>query len=172
MITMFILFCLIVLLGFAIYFYIRPQDFVVFLNYLKYRIGPKKFKQANENAKRKLDDFLEEEIKNYNMNHRQYINEQETKKREREKAEAEWRKFRSNYNSYWEEASKFSQPSPTNMMEKHQKILGIPMGQMLNKTILMNAYKKAAVKAHPDKGGSKEAFIAVQQAKEYLEKFV
>lgn len=139
MITVFILFCLLVFLGFSIYFYIRPQDFVVFLNCLKYKISPKKFREASKNAKRKLDDFLDEEVKFYNMYHRQYANEQEAKKRERDKAEAEWRKFRSQYNSYWEEPPKFSQPSPRNMMEKHQKVLGIPMGQMLNKTILMNA---------------------------------
>lgn len=167
-----LLFLCFILLGSAIYFYIRPQDFVVFLYCFLYRISPKKFKEASKNAKRKLDDFLDEEVDLYNVFHRQYTNEQETKKRERDKAEAEWRKFRSQYNSYWEEPPKFSQPSPTNMMEKHQKVLGIPMGQMLNKTILMNAYKKAVIKAHPDKGGSKEAFIAVQTAKEYLEKFV
>lgn len=128
---------------------------------LKYRTTPEKDRKARENAKRKLDEFLDEVVEEYNRNHRKF-EEARLKEEARQK-----QKY-----SYWEEQQKFSQPSPSNMMEKHQKILGIPMGQRLNKTLLMTAYKKAAIKSHPDKGGSKEAFIAVQQAKDYLEKFV
>lgn len=152
---------------FVIWSFTDTSSFKILEECFKYRTTPEKLRKAKEKAKRKLDNFLDEAVEEYNNNRKAY---DEAKAREEE---AQRRKWNSKYNSsYWEESPKFSQPSPSNMFEKHQKVLGIPIGQRLNKTILMNAYKKAAIKSHPDKGGSKEAFIAVQQAKDYLEKFI
>ncbi len=48
------------------------------------------------------------------------------------------------------------------------KVLGIEEEVALTEDTLKAAYKKAARKAHPDKGGSKEAFDAVTRAYAYL----
>jgi curved DNA-binding protein CbpA len=48
------------------------------------------------------------------------------------------------------------------------KVLGIEEEVALTEETLKAAYKKAARKAHPDKGGSKEAFDAVTRAYAYL----
>lgn len=150
--------------GFTRLAFSDAPSFKILEECLKYRTTPEKLRKAKENAKRKLDEFLDEAVEEYNRNHQRF---EEARLKEEYRQKQYERKY-----SYWEEEQKFSQPSPSNMMEKHQKILGIPMGQRLNKTLLMTAYKKAAIKSHPDKGGSKEAFIAVQQAKDYFEKFV
>lgn len=47
-------------------------------------------------------------------------------------------------------------------------VLGLEEEVALNEESLRSAYKKAAVKAHPDKGGSEEAFEAVTRAYAYL----
>ncbi len=47
-------------------------------------------------------------------------------------------------------------------------VLGLEEEVALNEDSLRSAYKKAAVKAHPDKGGSEEAFEAVTRAYAYL----
>lgn len=155
---------LLLVVGLAIWSFTDSKSFKILSECLKYRKTPEQIRKARENAKRKLDEFLDEQVNEYNKNHRKF---EEARLKEENRQKQYERKY-----SYWEEQQKFSQPSPSNMFEKHQKVLGIPMGQRLNKTILMNAYKKAAIKSHPDKGGSKEAFIAVQQAKDYLEKFI
>ena len=48
------------------------------------------------------------------------------------------------------------------------RVLGIEEEVALTEEALKKAYKKAAVKVHPDKGGSKEAFDAVTRAYAYL----
>jgi curved DNA-binding protein CbpA len=48
------------------------------------------------------------------------------------------------------------------------RVLGIEEEVALTEEALKKAYKKAAIKAHPDKGGSKEAFDAVTRAFAYL----
>jgi hypothetical protein len=51
-------------------------------------------------------------------------------------------------------------------------LLGIPDNVAITAERLRSAYKKASLRAHPDKGGSKEAFDAVQHAYRYVEKIV
>jgi curved DNA-binding protein CbpA len=48
------------------------------------------------------------------------------------------------------------------------RVLGIEEEVALTEETLKKAYKKAAIKAHPDKGGSKDAFDAVTRAFAYL----
>lgn len=48
------------------------------------------------------------------------------------------------------------------------KVLGIEEEVELTEDMLKSAYKRAVIKAHPDKGGSKEAFDAVTRAYAYL----
>lgn len=48
------------------------------------------------------------------------------------------------------------------------RVLGIEEEVALTEEALKKAYKKAAIKAHPDKGGSKDAFDAVTRAFAYL----
>lgn len=48
------------------------------------------------------------------------------------------------------------------------QIMGLEEEVALNETALKAAYKKASMKAHPDKGGSEEAFDAVTRAYAYL----
>ncbi len=47
-------------------------------------------------------------------------------------------------------------------------VLGLEEEVALNEETLRSAYKRAAVKAHPDKGGSEQAFEAVTRAHAYL----
>lgn len=51
-------------------------------------------------------------------------------------------------------------------------ILGISEEEQLTYERLKQGYKRASLKAHPDKGGSKEAFDAVRQAFNYVEKIL
>lgn len=151
-------------IGFIFLSIFKSADLPLYLivECIRYRVSPKKYKEAKQTAKDKIDEFLDAEIKSYFKNNRDWKESQEREKEQQRK-----------YNkSYWEEAPKFSRNNPETLTEKHQKVLGIPLGQKMNKTILMKAYKNAAIKAHPDKGGSKEAFIKVQQAKEFLEKIL
>ena len=48
------------------------------------------------------------------------------------------------------------------------QIMGLEEEVALNEKALKDAYKKASMKAHPDKGGSEEAFDAVTRAYAYL----
>ena len=48
------------------------------------------------------------------------------------------------------------------------QILGLGEEVALNEKVLKEAYKKASIKAHPDKGGSEEAFDQVTRAYAYL----
>ncbi len=48
------------------------------------------------------------------------------------------------------------------------KVLNIQEEVALTEDMLKSAYKKSAIRAHPDKGGSKEAFDAVTRAYAYL----
>ena len=48
------------------------------------------------------------------------------------------------------------------------QILGLEEEVALNEKLLKEAYKKASIRAHPDKGGSEEAFDAVTRAYAYL----
>jgi len=49
------------------------------------------------------------------------------------------------------------------------KVLGIEEEVALTEEALKKAYKKAAIRVHPDKGGSKDAFDAVTRAYAYLQ---
>lgn len=55
-----------------------------------------------------------------------------------------------------------SQPSIT----KYYEVLGISITK--DKTTIKSAYRKLCLQYHPDKGGSKEKFIEINQAYEYL----
>jgi curved DNA-binding protein CbpA len=48
------------------------------------------------------------------------------------------------------------------------RVLNVQEEMALTEEMLRNAYKKAAIRAHPDKGGSKDAFDAVTRAYAYL----
>jgi len=51
-------------------------------------------------------------------------------------------------------------------------LLAIDEGQPLSTELIRTAYKKAAVRAHPDRGGNPELFDAVTRASAYLQKIV
>lgn len=51
-------------------------------------------------------------------------------------------------------------------------LLGISEEEQLTYERLKQGYKRASLRAHPDKGGSKEAFDAVRQAFNYVEKIL
>ena len=51
-------------------------------------------------------------------------------------------------------------------IDRYYKILGISITK--DKSIIKTAYRKLCFQYHPDKGGSKEKFIEINQAYEYL----
>jgi hypothetical protein len=51
-------------------------------------------------------------------------------------------------------------------------LLGIDESEALTHERISAAYKRAAIRAHPDKGGSKEQFDALRKAYQYIEKIV
>ena len=51
-------------------------------------------------------------------------------------------------------------------VNQYETVLGLNKG--FTSAELKQAYKRAALRAHPDKGGSNEAFRAVKDAYEYL----
>jgi hypothetical protein len=51
-------------------------------------------------------------------------------------------------------------------------LLGIHENEALTHERISAAYKRAAIRAHPDKGGSKEQFDALRKAYQYIEKIV
>jgi hypothetical protein len=52
------------------------------------------------------------------------------------------------------------------------ELLGIPESESLTQERLKSAYRTASLRAHPDKGGSPEAFDAVKRAAAYVEKIL
>jgi hypothetical protein len=52
------------------------------------------------------------------------------------------------------------------------EMLGIGPDEQITQDRLRSAYKRASLKAHPDKGGSKEAFDEVSRAYRYVEKIL
>ena len=60
-------------------------------------------------------------------------------------------------------------PPPQNgVRDRHLQVLGLEPGREYTQVEIKKAYRRAAMEAHPDTGGSDEAFIAVQQAFEWL----
>ncbi len=57
-------------------------------------------------------------------------------------------------------------------LHESYRVLGIDDSKPLNGDVLRLAYKKAAAKAHPDRGGTPEAFDAVTRAFLYLEEIL
>ncbi len=55
-----------------------------------------------------------------------------------------------------------------NFFQSCLQILGIEESASLSEDLLKRSYKKAAVRAHPDKGGSEEEFEAITRAYAYL----
>lgn len=71
--------------------------------------------------------------------------------------------------SYYQQVAKPKrQEKALNFFTACLKVLGIEEEVALTEDALKLAYKKAVIKAHPDKGGSKEAFDAVTRAYAYL----
>ena len=54
----------------------------------------------------------------------------------------------------------------------HRAVLGLAPGAESDAGLLQHAFKQASVRAHPDQGGSSEAFHAVKEAAEALAKHV
>src|ERR1035437_4959198 len=113
-------------------------------------ITVEQFEEAKTTAKEKLDEFIEEAIQEYFRK----INERES---ERIKEESWQYRSRFDHQNHKESIQK-----PTNIVEQHKKVLGIPLTITLNETIIITSFKKAALKAHPDKGGTKEEFLRIQ----------
>lgn len=55
-------------------------------------------------------------------------------------------------------------------MNNSKTVLDIPEGEVLTEATLKKAYKRAVLKAHPDKGGSVDSMVEVQQAYDFLSK--
>jgi hypothetical protein len=54
--------------------------------------------------------------------------------------------------------------------EAHRQLLGLPLGRRLSAPEIHRAWKRAAKSAHPDAGGSAQAFQALSAAREALMK--
>ena len=52
--------------------------------------------------------------------------------------------------------------------ERHRKLLGLPLDRRLSAPEIHRAWKRAAKSAHPDAGGSAQAFQALSAAREAL----
>jgi len=71
--------------------------------------------------------------------------------------------------NYYQQVAKPKQKEKAlNFFTACLKVLGIEEEVALTEDTLKSAYKKAVIKAHPDKGGSKDAFDAVTRAYAYL----
>lgn len=55
-------------------------------------------------------------------------------------------------------------------LAQHRQLLGLAPGAEVDSAVLQAAYKQASVRAHPDHGGSTEAFQRVKEAAEALAK--
>lgn len=53
-------------------------------------------------------------------------------------------------------------------LAQHRELLGLAPGAEADAGVLQAAYKQASVRAHPDHGGSTEAFQRVKEAAEAL----
>lgn len=71
--------------------------------------------------------------------------------------------FRDYQNNYQNTRS-YQRPQPN--INKYYEILGISITK--DKAVIKSAYRKLCFQYHPDKGGSKEKFIEINQAYEYL----
>ena len=63
---------LLLVVGLAIWLFTDSKSFKILSECLKYRTTPEKLRKAKENAKRKLDEFLDEAVEEYNRNHRKF----------------------------------------------------------------------------------------------------
>ena len=52
--------------------------------------------------------------------------------------------------------------------DRHRRLLGLPPGRRLSAPEIHRAFKRAAKTAHPDAGGSEQAFLALSAAREAL----
>jgi len=52
--------------------------------------------------------------------------------------------------------------------QRHRQLLGLPLGRRLSAPEIHRAWKRAAKSAHPDAGGSAQAFLALSAAREAL----
>jgi hypothetical protein len=52
--------------------------------------------------------------------------------------------------------------------DRHRRLLGLPLGRRLSAPEIHRAFKRAAKTAHPDAGGSAQAFLALSAAREAL----
>lgn len=73
------------------------------------------------------------------------------------------RSQRQYYQNYQNNRS-YQKPQPS--ITKYYEVLGISVTK--DKAIIKSAYRKLCLRYHPDKGGSKEKFIEINQAYEYL----
>jgi curved DNA-binding protein CbpA len=71
-------------------------------------------------------------------------------------------------NPYGKLAKPRSTEKALNFFQSCLQILGIEESATLSEELLKKAYKRIAIKAHPDKGGSEEHFEAVTRAYAYL----
>lgn len=55
-------------------------------------------------------------------------------------------------------------------LPQYREVLGLAHGAEADTAVLQAAYKQASVRAHPDHGGSNEAFQRVNEAAEALAK--
>ena len=70
--------------------------------------------------------------------------------------------------SSWAQLSKTPQQKMVSYFSSCLEVLGIQEEVSLTEESLKKAYKKASLKAHPDKGGSEEQFEAITRAYAYL----
>jgi len=70
--------------------------------------------------------------------------------------------------SSWSQVSKTPQQKMVSYFSSCLEVLGIQEEVSLTEESLKKAYKKASLKAHPDKGGSEEQFEAITRAYAYL----
>ena len=59
-------------------------------------------------------------------------------------------------------------PKMLTMEERSRELLGLPLGRRLSEAEIHRAYKLLAKRAHPDAGGSEEAFLRISAAHEAL----
>jgi hypothetical protein len=59
-------------------------------------------------------------------------------------------------------------PKPLTAEERSRRLLGLPLDGRLSESEIHRAYKLLAKRAHPDAGGSEEAFLRISNAHEAL----
>ena len=60
------------------------------------------------------------------------------------------------------------EPKPLTTDERYRRLLGLPLGRYLAATEVHRAFKRAAKTAHPDAGGSAQAFLELAAARDAL----